>query len=509
MNIKRIIAFTITGSVLLAGCKKSFLETKPTEFTTPEQLSGAAKQDPKVLAGNISGLYSMMYTSFIGGTDRHDDFGQKGVDIYSDMLSSDMVLGAVNYSWYEPVARLQATVDFTRNEDYVPWRYYYRQIFGANTIIDLLGGSSATPSNNTDKITMGQAKAMRAYAYFYLSQLYVKEYGTGTEKTLPLYKSAKDFNLPKSTTKDVWDLMVADLTDAKTLLTGYSRSTKDQVDQNVVKGLLAYVLAARGTQADWTQVKSLTQEIMSAYPMTTPKQLVYDGTNTATAGFNNVATPSWMWGVDLTLAQGIDLVSWWGQVDLFTYSYAWAGDPKTIDADLYDAIRPDDIRKAQFDEPNGGLETTYGYNPGDFDYMPLNKFFDPARVDGGQRQVTTDLLYMRSDEFYLLNAEAKARLGEDANARQALSNFLSSRIADVSYLTTLSGQALLNEIYLQSRIELWGEGKSYFAMKRNKVTVKRGPNHIFSTGSSFQYNDPKLTFVIPQAEVLNNPNLNK
>jgi len=116
---------------------------------------------------------------------------------------------------------------------------------------------------------------------------------------------------------------------------------------------------------------------------------------------------------------------------------------------------------------------------------------------------------MRSDEFYLLNAEAKARTGQDAAARTALSTFLSDRITDVSYIAGLSGQALLNEIYLQTRIELWGEGKSYMAMKRNKATITRGSNHLFDAGNSFAYNDPKLTFVIPQAEVLNNPNLNK
>ncbi|HEX3166066.1 MAG TPA: RagB/SusD family nutrient uptake outer membrane protein, partial [Chitinophagaceae bacterium] len=222
-------------------------------------------------------------------------------------------------------------------------------------------------------------------------------------------------------------------------------------------------------------------------------------TNGTTAGFNNIATASWIWGVDLTLAQGINLISWWGQVDQFTYSYAWAGDPKTIDRGLYDAIHADDIRKNQFASPTA---TSYKL-------QPINKFFDPARVAGGQRQVITDLVYMRSDEFYLLNAEAKARLGQDASARTALSTFLTPRITDISYLTSLSGQALLNEIYLQTRIELWGEGKSYFAMKRNKATITRGINHLFDAGSSFTYNDPKLTFVIPQAEVLNNPNLNK
>jgi hypothetical protein len=501
MKLKYILFLTIVGSATFAGCKKDFLKTEPTQFTTPEQLGNAAKQDPKVLNGLVSGLYTTMFTTGVGGTTGHDDFGQKGIDIYTDMLQSDMVLGAVNYGWYSNLARYQATVDFTRNENYVPWRYYYRQIFGANSLIDVLGGTNVMPVEAANKLTMGQAKAMRAYGYLYLTQLYAKEYGDGSAKILPLYTTADaaSANQPKSTAKDIYDLMIKDLTESIVLLEGFTRTSKDQVDKNVAKGLLAYVLAARGTTADWNQVITLTQDIMTAYPKTTAAQAVYNGTNVATAGFNNVATPSWMWAVDITLAQNLDLVSWWGQIDQFTYSYTWAGDPKPIDRGLYDAIRADDIRKGQFQSPTATS----------FKLQPINKFFAPARTSGGQRQVTTDLHYMRADEFYLLNAEAKARAGQTGPATAALAAYLSDRITDVSYISALTGQALLDEIYLQTRIELWGEGKSYFAMKRNKATVIRGSNHLFDAGSSIPYNDDRLTFAIPQAEVLNNPNLNK
>jgi hypothetical protein len=500
MRANYIVSLLVAGSAILAGCKKDFLDVKPTQFTTPEQLGAAAAQDPKLLTGNIAGLYTTMFTPGVGGTTGHDDFGQKGVDIVSDMLSSDMVLAGVNYGWYSNIANLVAPTDFTTNADYIPWRYYYRIIFGANTIIDILGGNSAVPTTPGNKVTMGQAKAMRAYGYFYLTQLYSKTYGDGTAKIIPLYVTADPTkaNQPKATAKEIYDQMIDDLNSAVSLLAGYTRTTKDQVDINVAKGLLAYVLSARGTQADLQQVITLTQDIMNAYPKTTPTYLVYNGSNVATAGFNNVATPSWIWGVDLTLAQGINLISWWGQVDLFTYSYAWAGDPKTIDRGLYDAIRADDIRKGQFRTPSQS-----------YPLYPINKFFDPNRLIGGQRQVTTDLLYMRADEFYLMNAEAKARLGQDANARTALTNFLSDRITDLSYIAGLSGTDLLNEIYFQTRVELWGEGKSYLALKRLQKSVTRGSNHLFFAGSTFNYNDDKLTFVIPQAEVLNNPNLNK
>lgn len=491
-------------SVTTTSCKKDFLETQPTEYITPEQLAAASRQDPGLLTGNLAGIYSNMYTPYVGGVSGdHTDFGQKGIDIYTDMLASDMVLAALNYNWFSQVARYQATTNFTLNQTYIPWRYYYRQVFGANTVIDALGGTDFVPTTAEAKATMGQAKALRAYGYFYLSQLYAKEYGDGSAKVLPIYKDTKAPNQPKSTMKEVYDLMISDLTQAVTYLDGFSRTSKDQVDKNVAKGLLAYVLGSRGTQADWTHVVTLTQDIMTAYPMTTKGETVavLSGTTLTNpeSGFNKVTTPSWMWGVDLTIAQGLDLVSWWGQVDQYTYSYAWAGDPKTIDRLLYDAIRADDIRKNQFASPTAAS----------LKLQPINKFFDPARKAGGQRQVTTDLLYMRSDEFYLMNAEAKARLGQDGPAREALTKYLTPRITDVSYLSNLAGQALLNEIYLQTRIELWGEGKTYLAMKRNKATVTRGSNHLFEAGNSIPYNDDRMDFEIPQAEVLNNPNLNK
>ncbi|MCJ8166976.1 RagB/SusD family nutrient uptake outer membrane protein [Pontibacter sp. E15-1] len=486
-------------SLLVSSCDKDFLEVEPTEQLSPEQIAAAAEKDPSLLNGNISGLYSTMYNTGTGGTDLdHDDFGQKGYDIYSDMLVSDMVLGGVTYGWYSRIARFQTTVDNTDIGAYKPWRYYYRIIFGANTVIDALGGTDQEQTEPLRRHIMGQAKAMRGYAYFYLAQLYAKGYGSGSEKILPIYTDTQVPNQPKSTSEEVYALIIDDLSQAVDYLDDFNRTSKDQIDKTVAKGLLSYALAARGTTEDLSRVVTLTDDVITAggYRVTNEQELygkVVDGVLTnPESGFNNVATPSWMWGVDLTLANDLDLVSWWGQVDTYTYSYAWAGDPKIIDKGLYDAIREDDLRKKQFSATS---------------YRPLYKFFDPARKIGGQRNVTTDYVYMRVEEMILLNAEAKARLGQDDAAKEMLKQLLEKRITDYSYVDGLSGQALLDEIYLQTRIELWGEGKAYLAMKRLKENVVRGANHLFDAGSSFPYNADELTFPIPQAEVLNNPQL--
>ena len=119
------------------------------------------------------------------------------------------------------------------------------------------------------------------------------------------------------------------------------------------------------------------------------------------------------------------------------------------------------------------------------------------------------LLYLYLEEMYLLNAEASAKTGDEVGARKSLKAILALRLPDASYVDALSGKALLDEIYLQSRIELWGEGKSYLSLKRNKGTVFRGSNHLTFAATPLTSSDTRLTFKIPIEEVQNNPNLDK
>lgn len=502
--MKRFFNIILVAAVSmgLASCDKDFLHQTPTENISAEDLANAVEKDPALLSGNVAGLYTTMFVTGTGGTTGHDDYGQKGYDVYLDMMSSDMALLGVNYGWYSGIARYTSTINYTTNQVYQPWRYYYRIIFAANTVIDALGGTDAVPETQESKFYMGQAKAMRAYAYFYLSNIYSREvYGTGSEPILPIYTNTEVPNQPLSTAAEVYDLIVSDLEDAMSLLDGFSRGSKEQINVHVAQGLLAYALAARGTSADLTRVISLTDNVIntSGYSLTPVDALVAqldeDGNLlNPSSGFNNVATPSWIWGMDLTDVHGLNLISWWGQIDVFTYSYAYVGDQKAIDKALYDKIPANDIRKNQF--------------PVSWDLSPANKFFAPDRTYGGTRYATMDYVYMRMEEMYLLNAEAHARSGADGLARQKLKEMLAPRVGDVSYIDGLSGQALIDEIHLQTRIELWGEGKSYLSLKRNKLSVTRGDNHLFEAGKTFNYNAPELSMPIPESEVLNNPNLN-
>jgi len=481
------LTFVTAGLLFVYSCGEDFLVKEPSQFITTSQIADAASKNPDVIAGTMTGIYALMFETGTGGTTGHDDFGQKAYDVFGDMLSGDMALSVSTYGWYRAsITEFQCTQDFTFLDNYQVWRYYYRIIRSANTVIDALGGNDALPELDENKYILGQAKAMRAHSYFYLTQYFQKTYDPA-ELILPIYDDLQDQNGPKVAASEIYALIESDLLSAISLLDGFNRTAKVQVNQDVAKGILAYVYGAMGKNPE---VKTLTAEVIGtgSYPILDQAEVL--------GGFNDVNTPGWIWGVDITPDGGLDLISWWGQIDYYSYSYAAYGDAKAIDADLYAAIPANDVRKGQF------YTGTSAYRQ----LMPLNKFYDAQRVPAGaSTTVVADYIYMRIEEMYLMHAEAAAKTSDEAGARTALKAVLDKRVPSSAYVDALSGQALLDEIYLQQRIELWGEGKTYLNLKRNKKSTKRGANHLSFVGEVIQYNDERLTFEIPEAEIQNNP----
>ncbi|MCF6356886.1 MAG: RagB/SusD family nutrient uptake outer membrane protein, partial [Draconibacterium sp.] len=214
-------------------------------------------------------------------------------------------------------------------------------------------------------------------------------------------------------------------------------------------------------------------------------------------GFNNVLIPGWMWGVDITKDNSPGLPSFWGMMDIFTYSYAGAGDGKAIDISLYNAIPDNDVRKQQFlsDENN------------QYYLHPTYKFYDANRQIFYNRTWDNDIVYMRVAEMYLVCAEAYAHTNPN-ESKKVLRLLLAEREPGAaSRINALTDEELMDEIYLQWRIEMWGEGKSLLALKRFEKEVTRGPNHKYLANSSYLYNDTRMIFEIPENEVNNNPQI--
>jgi starch-binding outer membrane protein, SusD/RagB family len=165
---------------------------------------------------------------------------------------------------------------------------------------------------------------------------------------------------------------------------------------------------------------------------------------------------------------------------------------------LYNQISNTDVRKQLWDPT--GTNTAFPIVAGGtrFPYM-TRKFLltNPGNSNG-------DLVFMRSAEMYLIEAEALARQGgQEVAARQAL--FTLARQRDPNYvLSTNSGQSLIDEIMIQRRVELWGEGFRFYDLKRTNSPLNRtGGNHNNTLAQKMTEPAGTLNwqFLIPRLEI--------
>lgn len=83
--------------------------------------------------------------------------------------------------------------------------------------------------------------------------------------------------------------------------------------------------------------------------------------------------------------------------------------------------------------------------------------------------------FIRSSEMLLIKAEAAYKNNDITSAQNALIELNKASGRDVSYNCTKTGVDLWNEIILYRRLELWGEGHSWFDCKRwGRNIVRKG-----------------------------------
>ncbi|MFD2530627.1 RagB/SusD family nutrient uptake outer membrane protein [Polaribacter marinaquae] len=204
----------IVASLFLSSCDEEFLDQRPTSFISNEDLGETALINPSIVEGNLRGIYNQMVTAYIGGTGNQEDFGHKSFDLMSDLLSSDMAQIGARFNRFVNLSNLLWTNDPSITlPNYTAWRFYYRIINSANLIIAANGGNDAVPASDAVKGVVGQAKAIRAFGYFYLSQYYAIEYDANAE-ILPIYVNPGESGKAKSTMGEVYDLIISDLNSA-------------------------------------------------------------------------------------------------------------------------------------------------------------------------------------------------------------------------------------------------------------------------------------------------------
>lgn len=438
---KGLIASALGLTLGLGACKKDFLERVPSDQVVIDSvfnnIDGARAA--------IQGLNRSMYR--IPDDGREETFGQKGIDLMLDLMGDDIALSGIGAGWHIEVARYTPMISGGAPLSYM-WTFNYGIINNANRIlyhIDEIEDGTEEEKN----IIKAQAKTYRAYAYFALIQHYQFPYvRSRNEPGVPIYTEPTREGKARSTVQEVYDLIIEDLTDAEDLfdLAGYDpRTHVSDINKSVAQGILARVYL---TMYDWNNAADYARKARQGYTLMTPAQLI--------GGFN-LTNGEWMWGSSLNDEQSTPYKSFLSHMDFDAQGYAALGQQKMMNRYIWRSIPnttwgEDDIRRQWFNETAQGSKVA----------LSQKKF--RVRTPGSS---AVDLSYMRASEMYLIEAEAEALANNEAAARQVLQELIEIRNPDYDVdLAAADRVELIQEIHLQRRIELWGEGLRFLDIKR-------------------------------------------
>lgn len=516
-------AAVVAALALTASSCTDSMDTEPQGSTlTKDKLEKNASS----LNGLVKGMYSNMIeaeaiTSWFGAT-RHYDFGYASTMMMMDNAGEDEVSPNNGYNWYRNNLRFNDRTDKS-DITYFLWNQQYKNISQANAIISAT--ESTYKDNSAAAAARGKALAMRAFCYLNLAQMYQFTY-KGHEDALcvPIVRETttaeQAADNPRATVKAVYDFIMDDLNNAVTCLNGTSRSGKADIDQQVAYGIRA---RAELVMQNW---KAAAEDAAKAAEGYKPLSLAA----AAQPGFNDITADNWIWGMDVNENSDIvqtGILNFPSMMSSFTgngYSPTYAY--RAINSKLWNEIPSTDVRKgwwldSKLNSPivnpdyliNTGKQVyVFSSTSKDDDHLfalwkvpYLNVKFGAYQNKYGNETNACDVPLMRVEEMILIQAEAKAMSGDVAGGKKILEDFVRTyRDPDYTCNAT-TAEGVQEAVWFQRRVELWGEGFSYFGIMRLKKPIdRRGANYEASVTYNIPAESKIMLWIIPEDEVNNN-----
>lgn len=399
--------------------------------------------------------------------------------------------------------------------NYTIWYYSYAMLAQVNEILAGIDGTDVSAGPDAVALrdfTKAQALTMRAHCYWRLLQTYAPRWVDSNNGATPCVVLRLSPNDPQekavSTMGEVIAQCYADLDLAAELFenTKSFRTLNYEVDKNVCYGVYTRIAALKN---DWPTVAAMANKARQGKRLATVDE--------AFSGYISYNTNEWMW------SPSFDQIDNWIYGNFCTFfacnGYAAINERYTnsINRDLYRLIPEEDKRcdwwftyeKAEGLRPNMFyMPTAVNPETGAFknnrllsaavtwlnEHKPSGITGSNAYANATASDKSTAIIrdgaqikfwcngetgqngmcqvpYMRATEMYLYEAEALAELGQTAQAQALLQEI--NKNFNPTYTCSLTGQALIDEVRLYRRVELWGEGFCWFDLKRWNMPMVR------------------------------------
>lgn len=438
----------ILGIVLTVSSCKKFVElgAPPTQI-----LFGDAFKTDASAQSTVLGLYSNnVTTSSIGN-----------FSFFAGISADELQYNGADAALQEFANNAITTTNISAGNI---WANTYGLIKNTNNAISGISASNTlTPSVKNQ--LLGEAKFMRAYAYFYLVNLY-------GDIPLPLkddYSAFENAVLPRSPIAQIYAQIIKDLTDAQSILsTEYvSNNPRIRVNKYVATALLARVYLY---QKDYANAEAQASQVISAS--------IYGLPSPSASFLNNSSEVIW-------------------QLATLTGFSTFGANYVTTTATAIPAFSLADVSYQSF-ESTADLRRSNWVTPkivSGKTYYGISKY-KLASGNGSEYNIV-----LRLAEQYLIRAEARAQQNNLSGAKIDI-DMVRSRAGLGGVSATLDQSQMLAAIEQERKVEFFGEwGHRWLDLKRtNRANTVIGP--LKPTWKS-----TSVLFPIPQAQILANPSL--
>lgn len=525
---KIYIMLLMVSIISITGCSEDFLETKPTNaIAAADALSSPANMELV-----LNGLHRQLFAQspLPGGSNSRA--GNHYFIPMFDVLTGGMIHSAPGNGWFRAELRWTTHNDATTLTVEQFWYQRYHFIASTSAIINAIEEQGLVIDADLSNV-LGQCYAYRAWAYHQLVSTYAKGYLIGnpaSDAGIPLLlgSEAPFESGPRVSVQTIYDQVNADIDQSIVYFQDASApDNKSHLSINAAYGIKARIALQSG---DWATAATAAENARVGYPLMDEGEWL--------DGFNTYDYPEVIWGGRVIDSETTYYRSYFYLIGNTFNGSQNRGNPKIFDYEMYDKYADTDFRQKSIfplapntnSSANNGEGGSYLTDP---NYDNADDFWDAwgaitsVYSTGGhnthpymhqkfkQKNIGTidpdDIIYMRSAEMYLIEAEAKAMQNDVSGAQTALDALIGTRDTAYDASQFTSKEDLMEEIKVQRYLELYGEGFGWF----DHIRWDKGIDLTNSGASEVYYQDgfkqdkPSINdawiWKLPQAEIDANP----
>ena len=446
--------------LIITSCGKDFLDLSPNEAIRTED----AIQSLDDLQASVVGIYHKMQDP--------NYYGRYFV-LVPDVMSDDVKQNA-SANRAKEYAEYEAFADHFITENM--WRDIYEVIAAANSVINTSLEVNAAVQSEMDQL-VGEALAARALAHFDLVRIYGQHYGFTADNSHPGVPIVLEFDQDAEPTRasvaQVYNQVISDL-DAAIGKMNENKGT-GFFSANAARAIKARVMLYMG---NYGEAENLASAVINS------------------GDYSLVSTDSYVdtWRAgnapDAILEVIMNETDNFGS-DALGRMYIVDGYGDYLPSqEVLDLIPEGDVRGELFkaDENLGGI-------------------FGELRVDKYPSVLGEDnTAIVRLAEMYMIRAEARFRTGNETGAQEDV-NAIRQRANPAAEPVTATGDALLQEIINEKRVELMYEGHRLWDLMRWNMDIVR--DDCTSPICTINYPNDRVILPIPQEEIFANPNMSQ